>query len=605
MDHDTALSPAAYAVIIGIDRYRDARIPPLQFSRGDARALFRVLSDSDRWGIPREHINLLLNEDATRDNIRSAMGAQLRRRAGMVYIYFSGYGAPALNLASRSGRPAIEKYLLPADANPEDLPGSAISLAEIKEFLEWRQAEQAVLLLDTSFSPGEGGRSFRNPHFPASIELTDREFEILAGEGTAILAACKAGEVALELAPVGHGLFTYFLLEGLKGQVIQEEKAQILLDDLYEYVYANVQYHARKFGREMQPLCAGTLQGDTFLRKNLAAATVEEERLRQRVQQLYALAKRAHQKGDEEAVYRILQNVLDIFPGDEKARKVVAALEKKRRAAGKPPAVSETPAPPATATATEKETVIPETPRPAPPEVEAPLEPAIPLEKAAPPAAPEAAPPKSAKSPRGQSRRWVFTLLAVLLLAIMMLMVYAPGLNRAEPLLLFNSLDRNGRPFRSEPALLSPDQVREMLRQHDFYERHWNKTAPGFANRLETAGDGLALDFGSLLMWQRGGSAQPLSFEPAQDYIRQMNRDNFGGYRDWRLPTLEEAMSLVERDMLNRDLNIAGVFDPAQRAIWTADTESDTRKWSVSFYDGYCFPNDVRFKSFYVRAVGR
>ena len=82
-----------------------------------------------------------------------------------------------------------------------------------------------------------------------------------------------------------------------------------------------------------------------------------------------------------------------------------------------------------------------------------------------------------------------------------------------------------------------------------------------------------------------------------------MNRDNFGGYRDWRLPTLEEAMSLVERDMLNRDLNIAGVFDPAQRVIWTADTESDTRKWSVSFYDGYCFPNDVRFKSFYVRAV--
>ncbi len=604
MDHSIALSPAAYAVIIGIDRYRDARIPPLQFSRGDARALFRVLSDSDRWGIPRQHITLLLNEDATADNIRSAMGAQLRRRAGMVYIYFAGYGSPALNLSSRSGRPAIEKYLLPADANAEDLPGSAISLAEIKEFLEWRQAEQAVLLLDTSFSPGEGGRSFRNPRFPGSIELTDRELEILAGEGSAILAACQASEVALELAPVGHGLFTYFLLEGLKGRVIQQEKPQILLDDLYEYVYANVQYHARKFGREMQPLCAGTLQSDIFLRKNPVTAPVEEERLRLRVQQLYALAKRAYQKGDEEAVYRILQNVLDIFPGDEKARKVVAALDKKRRAADKPPAVSETPAPaPPVPPSTVKETVIPETPRPAPPEIETPPGPAIPLEKKVPPVAPRAVPQKPAKSPRGKSRRWVFNLLAVLVLAIIMLMVYAPGLNRSEPLLLFNSLDRNARPLRSEPALLSLDQVREMLRQHDFYERHWNETAPGFANRFESAGDGLALDFGGLLMWQRRGSAQPLSFEQAQDYIRQMNRDNFGGYRDWRLPTLEEAMSLVERDMLNRDLNIARIFDPAQRVIWTADTESDTRKWSVSFYDGYCFPNDVRFKSFYVRAV--
>lgn len=604
MDHSTALSPAAYAVIIGIDRYRDARIPPLQFARKDARAFYRALGDPQTWGIPPEHITLLLNEEASRESIRSAIAAQLRRRAGMVYIYFAGHGAPALNLSSRSGRPAIEKYLLPADVNADDFPASAISLGEIKEFLEWRQAEQAVLLLDTSFSPGEGGRSFRNPRFPASIELTDRELEMLAGEGTAVLAACQAGEVALELAQVGHGLFTYFLLEGVKGQVVQQAEPRILLDDLYEYVFANVQYHARKFGREMQPRCAGSLQGDIFLRKHLLpAAPAEEERLRLRVQQLYALAKRAHQQGDEEAVYRILQNVLDIFPADEKARKVVAALEKKRRTAGQPPAVSETPAPaPPVPSSTVKETVIPQTPRPAPREVKTPPGPAVPLEKKAPPAA-KAALKKPAKPPRQKPRGWIFTLLAALALAAVMLMVYAPGLNRSEPLLLFNSLDRNVRPFRSAPAQLSPGKVREMLRQHDFYERHWNEAAPGFANRFETVGDGLALDFASLLMWQRRGSPQPLTFKQAQDYIRQLNQDKFAGYSDWRLPTLEEAMSLVERNTANRDLNIDNVFDPLQRVIWTADDESAARKWSVSFYDGYCFPNDVRFRSFYVRAV--
>lgn len=604
MDHSTASLPAASAVIIGIDHYQDARIPALRFARKDARAFFRALSDSERWGIPGGRLNLLLNQEATRENIRSAIGMHLRRRAGIVYIYFAGYGAPALNLASRHERPAIEKYLLPADANPEDLPGSAISLAEIKEFLEWRQAEQVVLLLDSSFSPGEGGRSFRNPRFPASIELTDRELEILAGEGTAILTACRAGEVALELAPVGHGLFTYFLLEGLKGQVFQgvstpsgKETPQILLDDLYEYVYANVQYHARKFGCEMQPLCAGTLQGDIFLQKYLPTGPAAEERLRLRVQQLYALAKRAHQKGDEEALYRILQNVLDIFPGDEKARKVLTALEKKRHSAVKNLAPAPRVSPPTVA-----KTALPEAPRPASPQLETPPAPVIPGEKKAPLAA-KTSPQKLAKVPRKSPRSWVFTLLTALILTALMLMVYAPGLNRSEALLLFNSLDRNARPFRSQPAQLSPERVREMLRQHDFYERHWNETAPGFANRFNTAGDGLVLDFGSLLMWQRGGSARPLSFEQAQDYIGQLNRDNFGGYQDWRLPTLEEAMSLVEREMLNQDLNIAEIFDPRQRAIWTVDDESAARKWSVSFYDGFCFPNDVRFKSFYVRAV--
>jgi len=37
-----------------------------------------------------------------------------------------------------------------------------------------------------------------------------------------------------------------------------------------------------------------------------------------------------------------------------------------------------------------------------------------------------------------------------------------------------------------------------------------------------------------------------MTYEKVQAYIAQLNRANFGGYSDWRLPTLEEAMCLME-----------------------------------------------------------
>jgi hypothetical protein len=75
----------------------------------------------------------------------------------------------------------------------------------------------------------------------------------------------------------------------------------------------------------------------------------------------------------------------------------------------------------------------------------------------------------------------------------------------------------------------------------------------------------------------------------------------FAGYRNWRLPTLEEAMSLMEPE--RKELYINPVFDNEQYWIWTADLYSASVAWSVNFVYGYCDDVVLGFGFYHVRAV--
>lgn len=109
-------------------------------------------------------------------------------------------------------------------------------------------------------------------------------------------------------------------------------------------------------------------------------------------------------------------------------------------------------------------------------------------------------------------------------------------------------------------------------------------------------------DYATGLMWQQSGSPKELNSASVQKYIRKLNNQKFAGYNDWRLPTLEEAMSLMEPAKKNGDLYIDPVFDKTQRFIWTADKQPKGVAWYVNFPWGECFKPDV-IGDLYVRAV--
>jgi hypothetical protein len=158
--------------------------------------------------------------------------------------------------------------------------------------------------------------------------------------------------------------------------------------------------------------------------------------------------------------------------------------------------------------------------------------------------------------------------------------------------------------LRSQPLdQLSIDEVQKMLREKDFFDRSWNNSGRGLRHEyeaIERQGEKSVIDHTTGLTWQQSGSPA-ITYTNAEKYIRDLNDKRFAGYNDWRLPTLEEAMSLME-PKTHGNLYIDPVFNHNQTWIWTADKESAGRAWHVHFLDGTC-DHDGLGDDAYVRAV--
>jgi hypothetical protein len=105
--------------------------------------------------------------------------------------------------------------------------------------------------------------------------------------------------------------------------------------------------------------------------------------------------------------------------------------------------------------------------------------------------------------------------------------------------------------------------------------------------------DKIVIDHASGLMWHPSGSCEYMNRKEVKKWIRGFNRNGYAGYYDWRVPTVEEAASLLEANEKNSGLFIDTAFDKKQRWIWTGDSCSSGGMWRVYFDDGYVDWGDV------------
>jgi len=177
----------------------------------------------------------------------------------------------------------------------------------------------------------------------------------------------------------------------------------------------------------------------------------------------------------------------------------------------------------------------------------------------------------------------------------------------------------NRLPLQNKPQTLSVVQAKAMVLAHDFFHARWNQGGGGAVHQYKTSAVDdfpTVLDQATGLMWQRVGSGKPQTHADAIAYIKTLNAAKSGGFDDWRLPTLEEAMSLMTSpehgqggQIVTADISQKGVYHIDKSLdisgayfIWTADLESSTRAWVVYYLDGVCAPESLQFNS-YVRAV--
>ena len=167
--------------------------------------------------------------------------------------------------------------------------------------------------------------------------------------------------------------------------------------------------------------------------------------------------------------------------------------------------------------------------------------------------------------------------------------------------------NKMNRTTEEKPVLLSPEQAKFIIIESGFFDSRKNTYGKGFSNLFKVytiKGDKVIVDEAAGLMWQQGGSDEMCSFNNAKEYIKQLNQKGFAGHQDWRLPTLIEAMSLVEPKENENRLFIDSVFDKTQRYIFTSYLgEHISGPWAVSFANGSCGRSSMPHSYNYVRAV--
>lgn len=240
--------PNAYAVVIGIESYRE-KLPKADFADRDAKLMGDYLTQV--MGYPEENVVVRLNERANRTDLVKYFEEWLRNNVdagGSVFIYYSGHGAPN----PKTG----DAYLVPYDGDPAFVESTAYPLKQLYAALDKLPAKDVTVVLDSCFS-GAGGRSvIAEGARPMMLSV---ENPILAGNKTVVLAASSGTQISSTYKEQGHGLLTYYFLKGLQGAADSDKDGAIGLAELFNYVKPNVQKVARKqYNNEQTPQLLGS-----------------------------------------------------------------------------------------------------------------------------------------------------------------------------------------------------------------------------------------------------------------------------------------------------------------------------------------------------------
>ncbi len=241
-----ALRPGTVAVVLGVEQYE--RAPAAHFAQRDAavfreyaRALFGTGDDASRlfYGV---------NEEVSLSTMRKLFdpGGWLARRADAttdVVVFIASHGT--VDVKARAA------YLLPSDADPAYPAQTGVALDSLLDRLGALPARSVTVFLDACFSgTTRDGSSLVPWTRDVSVSI---EHPALKYPNMVVLAAAGAGETAMEWAQQRHGLFTYWLLDGMRGAADANHDGIVDAGELGDYVARRVRTTAAEIGREQSP----------------------------------------------------------------------------------------------------------------------------------------------------------------------------------------------------------------------------------------------------------------------------------------------------------------------------------------------------------------
>lgn len=208
-----------WAVIVGVAKYE--HMPALKYADDDAYRIYAHLKSPEGGALKDDQIKLLIDEDATRTNILRSMNEIFLRadENDVVMLYFSGHG--------------LEGTFIPIDY---DGFTNTIKHEEVKEIFAKSKAKHKVCYADACHS---GSLLAAKGGFSSNLLYFYEELDHTSG-GTAFMMSSKAKEYSLEDGGLRQGIFSHYLIKGLRGYADTNKNKTITIRELFDYVSKGV-----------------------------------------------------------------------------------------------------------------------------------------------------------------------------------------------------------------------------------------------------------------------------------------------------------------------------------------------------------------------------
>ena len=227
-DSEEKSSIRIWATVIGVAAY--SHMPSLRYTDDDAYLFYAFLKSPEGGALPDEQVKVLVDDNATRENILQAMRATFLRadENDMVLFYFSGHG--------------VEGAFIPADF---DGFSNRLYHHEVRQILDASKAKYKLVVGDACHAGSLYGLNDSENLLASRSFLPDmlnRYYGALsrADGGLALLMSSKQEEVSLEDSGLRSGVFSHFLIKGLKGAADYNNDGIVTIEEAYKYTSQEV-----------------------------------------------------------------------------------------------------------------------------------------------------------------------------------------------------------------------------------------------------------------------------------------------------------------------------------------------------------------------------
>lgn len=242
------ISGTRWAVIIGISKYKDTKISQLRYAAADASSFYDWLVSPQGGRYAPARVKLLLDGDATGENMRKALFEWLTQaiEEDTVTIYFAGHGSP------QSPTKPENLFLLPYDVQYASVASTGFPMWDIETALRrFIKAKKVIVITDACHAGGVGeafdvamraGRGITIAPVSSTLQNLSN-----ISDGICIISASDDSQFSQEGEQWGggHGVFTFQLLDGLKGKADYNKDGFVTLGELIPFLSEQIRRATR------------------------------------------------------------------------------------------------------------------------------------------------------------------------------------------------------------------------------------------------------------------------------------------------------------------------------------------------------------------------